>query len=613
MHADPMDRPAGDRPAGDRPAGDRPAAGRSPDSGRRAAGGAGLPVAVPRRGPGGGLPALPSKVATRPRSLWQRLRDSVAPKIFETGLYNYFLSDSPPKDLGFRPKSRLPGDAEQGLRLLDGVIRLQGMESDLPQEDPWGSEPPDAGIAAWLHGFEFLRDLYAVTGERQDQAAERARRLVGAWLSRHPRWHRLCWRTDILSIRLLNWLTFAEPLLRGADAAFRKAFLEGLARQARHLSDALRLRQSGVEPVLAWAALCTATLCLPDLERRREAAFAGLTRVLHAEILPDGMHRSRNPSRQFRLLAILAGLRRTCLDANWEAPEALANAVDRMAPMLRALRHGDGGLAVFHDGIEERSSRIDAVLKLAESRAKPLESAPYGQYERAEAKRAVLLMDVGWPVPDTTDSPHLSPLAMEFSHGRDRIIVNCGTAADPLWRQALAGTAAHSTMSIADEEALPEGWLAAPPPPPPPTVTRQIQDGNFWIEGEHAGYESRFGLRHRRRLYLHADGDDLRGEDMVRKLRRPDGSRPEDRSFAIRFHLHPDIRVSLLHDGAQAILKTVSGKGWRMRVAGGTVSLEDSVYLGADGIRHRSQQILLCATTSGDTTIVKWALAKLTG
>lgn len=572
----------------------------------------GLPVTAPPRGPGGGLPALPAEVAVRPRGLWQRLRDRLAPKLFETGLYNYFLSDSPPKELAFRPRARLPGDAEQGQRLLDGVVRVHGLETELPLEDPWGSEPADAGVAAWLHGFEFLRDLYAVGGDRQVEASERARRLVGAWLSRHPRWHRICWRTDILSVRLLNWLTFADPLTRGADPAFRKAFLEGLSRQSRHLSDALRLRQAGVEPVLAWSAFCTAALCLPDLQRRQDTAFAGLSRTLNAEILPDGMHRSRNPLRQLRLLAVLAALRRTCLDANREPPEALANAVDRMAPMLRSLRHADGGLAVFHGGVEERASRIDAVLKLAESKARPLESAPYGQYERAEAKRAVLLMDTGWPVPDTTDAPHVSPLAMEFSHGRDRIFVNCGTAAEPHWRHALAGTAGHSALTVADEDALPSGWTAAPLPPAP-TVTRQIQDGNFWIEGEHAGYESRFGLRHRRRLYLHADGDDLRGEDMLRKIRQPDGQTPADLPFTIRFHLHPDMRASLLHDGAQAILKTSSGKGWRMRIAGCTMALEESVYLGADGIRRRSQQIVLSALTAGDTTIVKWALAKLTG
>jgi len=555
--------------------------------------------------------SLSTTLAGPPRGLWQKVRDGIAPKLFETGLYNYFLGDSPPQELAFRPRVRLPGDPEQGLRLLDGMVRLHGLEADLPQEDPWGSDPGEPGLAAWLHGFEFLRDLHAVTGERQAEAVERARRLAGAWLSRHPRWHRICWRTEILSVRLLNWLHAADLLMQGSDAPFRKAFLEGLSRQARHLSDALRLRQAGSEPILAWSALCTATLCLPDLERRRETAFAGLARVLNSEILPDGMHRSRDPARQFHLLGHLAALRRNCLDAAWEAPEALANSVDRMAPMLRSLRHGDGGLAVFHGGLEDRGPRIDAVLKLAESRAKPLESAPYGQYERAEAKRALLLLDVGWPVPGTTDAPHVSPLAMEFSHGRDRIFVNCGSAITPHWRHALAATAAHSTLTVAEEDALPPGWETAPPPDP--TVTRQLQDGNFWIEGEHAGYESRFGLRHRRRLYLHADGDDLRGEDMLRKIRNREGVRPQDRPFTIRFHLHPDMRASLLHDGSQAILKTLSGKGWRLRIAGGQMSLEESIYLGGDGVRRRSQQIVLSGETAGDTSIVKWALTKLTG
>ena len=43
-------------------------------------------------------------------------------------------------------------------------------------------------------------------------------------------------------------------------------------------------------------------------------------------------------------------------------------------------------------------------------------------------------------------------MSFELSVGRDRLIVNCGAspAAEPVWRDALRATAAHSTLTLAD-------------------------------------------------------------------------------------------------------------------------------------------------------------------
>ncbi len=43
--------------------------------------------------------------------------------------------------------------------------------------------------------------------------------------------------------------------------------------------------------------------------------------------------------------------------AQAQPPAALAGAIERMAPALRALRHGDGGLALFNGSKEESGSR----------------------------------------------------------------------------------------------------------------------------------------------------------------------------------------------------------------------------------------------------------------
>src|SRR5258706_13981355 len=52
--------------------------------------------------------------------------------------------------------------------------------------------------------------------------------------------------------------------------------------------------------------------------------------------------------------------------------------------------------------------------------------------------------------------------------------------------------------------------------------------------------------------------------------------------FAIRFHIHPDVRLSLAQGGASVILKLPNGEGWRFRCGGGTLAIEESIYFGGD-------------------------------
>jgi len=44
---------------------------------------------------------------------------------------------------------------------------------------------------------------------------------------------------------------------------------------------------------------------------------------------------------------------------------------------------------------------------------------------------------------------------------------------------------------------------------------REEAEGNAWLDLSHDGYRQHFGLVHHRRLYLSADGTDLRGQDRL--------------------------------------------------------------------------------------------------
>jgi uncharacterized heparinase superfamily protein len=137
------------------------------------------------------------------------------------------------------------------------------------------------------------------------------------------------------------------------------------------------------------------------------------------------------------------------------------------------------------------------------------------------------------------------------------------------------------------------------------SAQREEREGAALIDARHDLYLKRFGLRHRRRLYLAPGGEDLRGEDTL------DG--PAGVAFAAHFHLHPDVSASLLQGGTAALLRLPGGAGWRMRSAGAVMTLAPSVYYGDGGEARRAQQIVLAGTTiDGGETVVKWALQRET-
>jgi len=276
------------------------------------------------------------------------------------------------------------------------------------------------------------------------------------------------------------------------------------------------------------------------------------------------------------------------------------------------MRHGDGGLALFNGSCEGHSAAIDMLLARADARGQPSVSARQSGFERLVAGRTIVLVDVGEPSDQGT--AHAGTLSFEVSVRRERLIVNSGArpgAREP-WATAQRASAAHSTLVIDDTNST-DFTESEPDRRVPRQIScgREAAVGNIWLDAAHDGYQANFGLEHRRRLYLAADGDDLRGEDIL--SRNGDGAL-RAREFVIRFHLHPDVNATLAGEGNVVILSLPGGGKWRLRATGATMSLGETVYLGATERMIRSQQVVLGGQilTEGETVAeVKWALGRL--
>jgi uncharacterized heparinase superfamily protein len=496
-----------------------------------------------------------------------------------------------------------PGDPRRGAALAAGEIAFHG-EVVRDPSPRWLPAASEAWLAAW-HGFDWIADLVAAGSAGRATARE----LVESWLTEDIGRRSVAWRPDVTATRLFAWVThFGEIAGTSCPTSARRALVASLGAHTRHLARAAPREPHGAARLRALKGLIAGTVALGGSPGRLARALRPLEREVAMEFLADGGHRSRSPSVQLAVLKDLVDIRGVLRAANAATPPALQNAIERAAPILRLFRHSDRRLALFNDSLEEDGLLIDLVLTRSEIKGSAPARAVASGFERLEAGRSVVIVDTGQqPSAGFEERAHAGALSFEMSHGRERLIVNCGAYRGPhaKWARLTSASAAHSVLVVADTNSAETGSDSAfQRKPTSVSCERAAQDGRHWITASHDGYRERFGLIYTRELFLAADGEDLRGEERLQG--RPGAQ------FAVRFHLHPSVEASLTEELTTAVLRPPSGMRWRLRAAGAEMALGESIYLGSGEVR-KTQQVVLSGTVAPGETIVRWALRREPG
>lgn len=516
------------------------------------------------------------------------------------------LAGTIPEKLILSPVDVWKGSAEKARWLIHGgIFMLEGDKLELHDAN-WKPDGVDETWIKYIHGFEWLRDLRSLGGNKGRMAA---RAMIENWICQHPHFEETSWRPDILGTRLSYWLSSFTFFGESAPEEFQEQFYISIARQVRHLSKCVPGNLSGIPLLQAIKGLTYAGLAMEGREQLLEQALNLLHKEIGRQILTDGGHVSRNPQQLLDAIIILIDIKTALRQGGYPCPEKILHALDRAVPALRFFRHADRNFALFNGCQEGHEDLVKQVLMQSGSRAKTLNSLPHTGYERLAVGRGLIIMDTGkspkWPHDAGT---HAAPLAFEMSYGRERVIVNCGThPTSAEWQDMLRFTAAHTTLTIDDRNACEihkDGSLSRKPK----KVSNNREDwiGATLVDASHDGYVSVNGITHRRRLYYADQGQDLRGEDTLTCTTGMNKSH----KIAVRFHLHPKVSVSLVKEGHEAILALPSGIGWRFTASGAPLTLEDSIYLG-EGIRPRkTKQLLITTDMTEDQLQIKWALQR---
>ncbi|MDJ1009328.1 MAG: heparinase II/III family protein [Paracoccaceae bacterium] len=528
-----------------------------------------------------------------------------------------------------QPEPRTIGSFSRGRQLTDGKFLFAGFLVEAENGAMWDLPMPDRRFEAALHGFTWLDDL-AACGDALAQ--KRAFDWTHDWIARYGRGTGRGWTADLTGRRLIRMISNAVMLLNGAETARSDAFFRALGRQTVFLKRRWRGAPVGLPRFEALTGLVYGALSLEGLERFVGAASRALGRECAEVIGADGGVPTRSPEDLLEVFTLLNWAATALSEAGRMPAPGHYEAIERIAPVLRRLRHADGGLARFHGGGRGLEGRLEHALATSGVRAAGTDGLAMGFARLSEGRTTVILDAAVPPVGEPSDNAHASTLAFEMTSGRRPVIVNCGSGATfgESWHRAGRATPSHSTLGI-------DGYSSSRLGPgrlwsgrrvellveAPSTVKFTLREGATGphVIASHDGYLATHGLTHVRTLELSRDGRSLDGSDVL----SPQGQAAERRfnlafdrtklegiPISARFHLHPDAdpRIDL---GGQAVsIALKSGEIWVFRFSGpARLGLEPSVYLEKSALTPRAtQQIVLHAAAMEFTTRLDWSFAK---
>jgi uncharacterized heparinase superfamily protein len=517
-------------------------------------------------------------------------------------LYRWRYAGRPSERLLIAPIDLRTADPTVALDIYEGRFVFSGNGVDVDGYSVFDIEAPSDEWARTLHGFSWLRHLRAA-----DMAIARAnaRALVSEWIKYTSHYDPIAWEPDVVARRLISWLSQTPLILEGCDYPFYRRFMRSINRQVRHLRRTAFDGRPGVPRLRVMIALAATALSMSDQPRFLKASSRLLDLELVRQILPDGGHVSRNPGAVLDLLVDLLPLRQAYTARGTQPSRILLSAIDRMMPMLRFFRMGDGSFARFNGLGHTPGDLLATVLAYDDVRGAPLANAPHSGYQRLEATGTVVVMDTGRPPPTSFSvEAHAGCLSFELSVGRQRIILNCGSPgwdAGPMRRMART-TAAHSTVTLNDSSScrfLTRSWVgdflgeAIVSGPTRVDVDRHAEDESTVVVARHNGYSDRYGIVHERRISLSDAGDRLEGVD---NFLAPSGNavnRSGKDAFAIRFHLHPAVQAVLREDGRSVVMELPDGERWEFETDAPEIDIEESIlFVDARGSRATDQIVI---------------------
>ena len=520
------------------------------------------------------------------------------------------------------------GKITTGRQIVEGKINLVGQVIQRTDEI-WNYKTNEKEFHNKLHSFDWVDDLAALGSV---EARRFAQNWLHSWMKKYSFGFGPGWTPELTGRRLVRWAHHYLFLTQGCSEIKLKKFNLLLAKQAKFLSKRAMKTSEGLPRFEALLGLIYAGCYLKNMEKFIEPATVALAEECHHLMNSEEIVFSRNSQEILNIFTILIWAKLALKDSNWNPSDTHLATIEKLAPVLRNLRHSDAGLPRFHGSCGDVDGQLDQALSNAESREAALNETNVGFAKLSNSRTTVIIDAAPPPMGKKAVKADASTLAFEMVSGQRRIFTSCGPGY--LFGSDLSSdgrqTNSHCAVYIDNQNSSEfrdiDGWLKTPKKViinGPSNVPKEISydDGIGIFEGAHDGYVKSHGLTHVRKLKLSQDGQSLEGEDLMiaiedshkrqfDKISKENGSAKMSAKAA--FHLHPNVAVRLDHENNLASLALKNGEVWIFNFGSDlNLQLEPTIFF-ENGLFEPldSKKLILSTDLLEYGTRIKWSLVR---
>ena len=493
--------------------------------------------------------------------------------------------------------------------LLDCLIKYSKKKiniNEIALQEVWFQKNLKQKDFKKLHSFFWLFSLDLNSSKKEVQS------VISKWIDLNEKYRDDIWNADILSKRIISWISNSRITYENGDQDYKKKFDELIKRQINHLINEIDRSKWIDDKMIGCSAIILTGLAYNDKKKILDYGLNLLRRIIKSSFDKNYFPKSRNIRQLNFFLKYFILIREWLKESQNEIPEYLDEVIFYLGQANTLIHKNINETFLFNGNQIANNLEFENYLKRLGYNFKT-ENHEVGGYAFLKNKRYALGMDIG-PTPEKNFSSDYQSgvLSFELFSNKKKIIVNSGYFQNYKHQLNFISktTACQSTLSIQNHSSSQftkglDGLIR---------VDNVIKinnkkilfDKNFWsIEASHDGFSKRFGIIHHRKIEFYPDKEKVVGTDTIFKKQKFQPS-----NFEIRFHLDPDTKVMKTQDG-KSIYIDVRNEGWKFSVKNCNINFETGLFFGLKNKFTENQNILISGVAKRETEKVIWELEKI--
>ena len=534
-------------------------------------------------------------------SIKKLINRSIKEFFFSTSIYNKLLDSRTPSRFFFYPNPYLLSPL---LNHKDLLVKI----SDEDVNNFWINILKNKERKS-IHNFLWLNLV-----DRKNES-KIIQKIIEEWIVKYNNYKKDIWSDNLISIRIISWISNADVILNNNEKDFNKPFYKCLIKQINFVKKNVKNLSDENKKISAISAIILSGLVFREYYDNYKIGLKELKKLIESFFDKNGFPKNRNFENLITFIQYFVLIKEWIKNGQEIVPDYLEEIIEKNLVCLNSLYGPLKKLPLFNGSTEKNLENfLEYLNKLNYNFKKNLKSV--GQVQIIKNKKSTLYFDSGEPPSLKLSKDYQSgPLSFEYSNDGDKIITNCGYGRKISKKIQLLSkfTSAQSTLCINNTSVVKFKKNSLINKAYGSTINNSFKTfdvdraedkTNITISATHNAYLDRFGYLHKRTIKFFKKNNDIIGNDRLIKK-----NTSSNVGFSIRFHLYPGINTVKTISGKSILLQINKNKSWIFSSENQNINVEKSLFMGGNKALN-NQCIVIYGNTEDSDVDIEWKLKK---